>query len=773
MADELQVFPLGRAPGRINESVAQARPNDFYHLINTCHRYGSISPRPSIDTVGQPMEDDQGSPSEVDGICAIEYHAGQLYIVSFSSATNKVYLHSLGVTGGGRTLEAVVWTNVNVQPRVSVASFEGGTSNAGTKRLYIADYDQNQPTRFWDGDQIKTVSVDLDNDDTDEDVKFRIVHAFSFHLWGVGWFEDSPRVEMIRFSQPGAIPGTDPAGGNNPKEWFAEDHRSVGSRGNEIRALASAGERMIVFKENSTHVVFGTSGDNFTRQTLSENVGAVGPYAVAEDGRGRVFFMSSEGPYVTDGQSVQYIGEGMEVEMTSAQVDEEVQVGYNAQDGRVFFVVDAFSINSFDQGYKFGMVYDVDLGAWVSTESWMDEFGNDISVQGMVTAPSTDQPGPTGDPSSLTASAVAGSTDVLLQWSNGDTNADTQTQIYRSTSTGFSLSDDTLVTKVGAGDNDYTDSGTSADTEYFYKVRHIRNGQLSSATSEASATTNFPPPQNLSTYALSTGQRIEWENPVTDTSVKVHVERCEGSSCSDFEEIATVGDGFLPDLYNDDDGSVVLGQDYTWRLRYELNNNFSNYSAEITATAGVSSETPTGPIDLSVTKDSNGNPVLDWADQSDNEDNFEVHRATSADASFSVHATTQKNKTEFTDNTYSAGTQYYYRVRATNEAGNSDETGEVSVTAGSVPDVPQNFSVDAIDNNNNEVDMSWDDVASETEYQVLRNDAIIATVAADTTTYTDTLVADNTFYDYAVRACNAAGCSAKSNEDTAALGPNL
>ena len=45
------------------------------------------------------------------------------------------------------------------------------------------------------------------------------------------------RPEMIRFTQPGAIPATDDAGGTNPKEWFAADHRSVGRRGDKIVAF--------------------------------------------------------------------------------------------------------------------------------------------------------------------------------------------------------------------------------------------------------------------------------------------------------------------------------------------------------------------------------------------------------------------------------------------------------------------------------------------------------------------------------------------------------
>lgn len=776
MADQLQVFPIGRPPGYIDQSVAHPEPNQFYQLINTDHRRGRIAPRGAVDRLGSSgFEDDQGAPAEVTGICGIEDHASRMYVVTHSSNTDKVYLHSANYVGTDKKLEGVVWTSVPVQPRVTLASFEGGTAGGGTKRLYIADYDQNQVTRFWDGDDFNDVSVDLDNDNRDEDVKFSIVHAFNFHVWGVGWFENTPRPEMVRFSQPGAIPGTDPAGGNNPKEWFSADHRSVGARGDEIRAVASAGERLLVFQKDTTHVIFGTGGDNYTRQTVSENVGCVGPYAAVSDGRGRVFFWSNEGPYVTDGKQVKYLGRGIERAIQNAGgTEQDYQVGYSPRDGLVFFVTDNTSVNTFDLGMKFVMKYDVDMNRWVSFESWMpgDTGTEDISVQGMTVAPSQNVIGPSGAPSSLSATAGTGDEpDVNLSWTNNDTTTGVKTEIHRSTSSGFSLSSSTLVAKVGAGVSSYTDTSTDHSTTYYYKIRYIKNGQISSSSSEASATTNFPGPHNLDDRAITGGHQITWDNfgPIDNRTTEI--ERCKGSSCSDFSKVgeSTVVGG--SDSFDDTD--VIIGDDYTYRLRYVDGSDVSSYSSEITVTAGVATEDPEDPTGLSIDKDSNGNPKLSWTDNADNETGYEIHRDTSSGFSTSLQVTIGPDNEEYIDENASTGTQYYYKVRAKNDNGTSGFTTEATITAGLPPDTPQNFSVDNVNDSTNEVDLSWDDVSSETSFEVFRDGALITTLSADTTTYTDVAPDDNTSYEYKVRACNGAGCSDFSNTDTANLGPNF
>lgn len=95
---------------------------------------------------------------------------------------------------------------------------------------------------------------------------------------------------------------------------------------------------------------------------------------------------------------------------------------------------------------------------------------------------------------------------------------------------------------------------------------------------------------------------------------------------------------------------------------------------------------PGAPSGLTVTAAGNGN-VLTWTDNSNNESAFVIDRSTTADFAV-VDATfvAPANATGFTDATATAGTQYYYRVRAFNAGGYSGTVMPASRSAaGQIP----------------------------------------------------------------------------------------
>ena len=112
-------------------------------------------------------------------------------------------------------------------------------------------------------------------------------------------------------------------------------------------------------------------------------------------------------------------------------------------------------------------------------------------------------------------------------------------------------------------------------------------------------------------------------------------------------------------------------------------------TATVTVTVGVS--TPTAPTGLSTTSLSQSQIFLQWTDNSSNETGFKIERATNSSFTLNLTqvATTAANATGYTDSGLSAGTVYYYRVRATNAAGNSAYTNASSSTTALFSD---NFS---------------------------------------------------------------------------------
>jgi hypothetical protein len=89
--------------------------------------------------------------------------------------------------------------------------------------------------------------------------------------------------------------------------------------------------------------------------------------------------------------------------------------------------------------------------------------------------------------------------------------------------------------------------------------------------------------------------------------------------------------------------------------------------------------TPTAPSDLSASAESASEISLAWTDKSSNETSFLVEWATDSDFTQGPHnASTPMDATTYVVSGLSAGTTYYFRVKASNAAGNSDPTSAVS-----------------------------------------------------------------------------------------------
>ena len=79
---------------------------------------------------------------------------------------------------------------------------------------------------------------------------------------------------------------------------------------------------------------------------------------------------------------------------------------------------------------------------------------------------------------------------------------------------------------------------------------------------------------------------------------------------------------------------------------------------------------PAAPINLSAVALNASQVRLQWSDQSNNEDGFEIERSPDGNL-FALIATVPANTTMYTDNGLSRNTRYYYRVRAFNGGGSS------------------------------------------------------------------------------------------------------
>jgi titin len=93
---------------------------------------------------------------------------------------------------------------------------------------------------------------------------------------------------------------------------------------------------------------------------------------------------------------------------------------------------------------------------------------------------------------------------------------------------------------------------------------------------------------------------------------------------------------------------------------------------------------PAAPSNLTATAVSSSQINLSWADNSNNETQFKVYRSKNG-RGFKRIATVGANVTTYSNNGLRASTRYYYRVRAQNDAGQSDYSNTASATTNPRP----------------------------------------------------------------------------------------
>jgi WD40 repeat protein len=213
--------------------------------------------------------------------------------------------------------------------------------------------------------------------------------------------------------------------------------------------------------------------------------------------------------------------------------------------------------------------------SWNSSNYWVDVV--------FTTSPGVDSASPTV-PANLTA-VPAGTTSVNLSWAASTDNVGV-TGYLLERCTGADCTDFTQFAAVTA--TNYLDTsgelgGLIPGATYRYRVRAIdAAGNQSGYSNVASATTlsspdTTPPtaPTNLTATASSATQiSLSWTASTDDVGVSGYqVERCQGTACSNFAEIATS----TSTTYSD--SGLPAGTTYQYRVRAaDAAGNFSSYS---------------------------------------------------------------------------------------------------------------------------------------------------------------------------------------------------
>jgi uncharacterized repeat protein (TIGR03806 family) len=196
--------------------------------------------------------------------------------------------------------------------------------------------------------------------------------------------------------------------------------------------------------------------------------------------------------------------------------------------------------------------------------------------------------------------------------------------------------------------------------------------------------------------------------------------------------------------------------------------------ANISVTGGGSPPPPTpppaAPSGLTATAVSASQINLTWADNSADEDGFQVERSTGG-GTFALIATLPAGTTAYANAGLTASTAYSYRVRATRGTDRSEFTNTATATTHGETTWPTNLVATAI--SSTRIDLSWTDPSNlESGFVIDRATAggsftQLATTGPNVATYSDTSVTASTTYTYRVRAIYGLGPSGYSNEATA------
>ena len=183
------------------------------------------------------------------------------------------------------------------------------------------------------------------------------------------------------------------------------------------------------------------------------------------------------------------------------------------------------------------------------------------------------------------------------------------------------------------------------------------------------------------------------------------------------------------------------------------------------ATLHCAKSAPAAPVVKIGNSASSGKPMLTW-NAVEGATSYRIYRSTTKGSGYSLLGTT--TATSYTNTGAKAGTTYYYRVKACNDAGLSPYSNVVSGKVKSVTPKPAAPVVKIGHSATSGKPMlTWNAVSGATSYKVYRATSqkgtysLLGTVT--TTSYTNTGAKAGTTYWYKVKAVNSAGESAYSN----------
>jgi len=280
-------------------------------------------------------------------------------------------------------------------------------------------------------------------------------------------------------------------------------------------------------------------------------------------------------------------------------------------------------------------------------------------------------------PSNLVATAIS-SSQINLTWRD-NSNHETGFKIERKTGASGTYAQ---ITTVGANVAAYSNTGLTANTTYYYRVRSYSTAGNSNYCTETNARTlPAPPPVPTLTSPANgaTGLNLTpwgtWSSSAGAANYSVQI-----STVSTFATTVVNTTGIIGTSAQVWPGVLNWNTRYYWRVNaVGASGSTSAWStSRYFNTASVAP--PADPSNLAATAISSSQINLTWQDNSNNETGFKIERKTGAGGTYAQITTVGANVAAYNNTGLTANTTYYYRVRAYNAAWNSNYCTEKSAT---------------------------------------------------------------------------------------------
>jgi len=356
-------------------------------------------------------------------------------------------------------------------------------------------------------------------------------------------------------------------------------------------------------------------------------------------------------------------------------------------------------------------------------------------------------------PSSLTVIPVS-SSQIELNWTYPNSER-YRTVIERKTGTDGKW---TIITTapLAAGVLKYVDSGLSANTLYFYRVRAVSPSN--------SYVYSKPYPDNDTGEGCYTmlGAVTLYGSVLPSNTIYLYWNSGSGGSeyvierkvaDGNFAVVATVSSS-TTSWY---DTNLVPNVLYTYRVKYKSYDNESVYSNEL-AIANIYLDAPSN-LTASVNADSE--IELTWTDNSLNETGFEIWRyeyISGSSNNYNLYSVVGQNVRNFVDKNVQPGIQYRYMVRAYDAERNIYSSYSNTASAGvGIINPPDRLDYTVV--SQTQITLTWrDNSSNESGFKIERKigaDGIwteIATLPANTTSYSNVGLVPYVQYFYRIKA---------------------